>query len=244
MLLYKFVPTRQIAEIVSNGVFRFYDLTKYIAFEDETGRFDKDEGSISFPEAEWKKFPEKLPIGAFRGVQFKIIRSSPDHAYLSQYFVFCMSLNRETPAIGDSKFAVELSSDIFDVFQMFLTGSDKDGRKFFTHRKVEYYDIQQHPRHFGDEQCREIFLKHKCFSYQQEYRAAFFVNDIFFKKVLLEPIIIESEIFEQDGKKMDFNLKFSVSAGVDEECFRYIEIDVAEFTRNILKEPFAVITLK
>ena len=42
MLLYKFVPTHQIAEIVSNGVFRFYDLTKYVAFEDETGRFDEE----------------------------------------------------------------------------------------------------------------------------------------------------------------------------------------------------------
>ncbi len=40
MLLYKFVPTQEIAKQVAAGVFRFYELTKYVKLEDDTGRAD------------------------------------------------------------------------------------------------------------------------------------------------------------------------------------------------------------
>ena len=67
-ILYKFTTNTEIAKQISLGVYRFYELTKYIKMEDQTGRADSAEGSITFPKEEHYQYPEKLPIGSFRGV--------------------------------------------------------------------------------------------------------------------------------------------------------------------------------
>ncbi|RDE19419.1 hypothetical protein DV711_11015 [Motiliproteus coralliicola] len=238
MKLYKFTPSLEIAERISVGIFRFYELTKYIKMEDEVGRSDSEECSVGFPRKEYEAFPEKLPTGSFRGIEFKCIRSGNDEEYIKQYFVFCMSTKSDEKAIGDSKYIVELYKDNFDLFMQLLNepyedSKNPDGRKFFSHGEVEYYDIHNHPKPIVGEFWREVYLKHAEFEYQSEYRAAFFVSDHFFNRVRDNPMVIEKKIYHKDKAPMDFNLELYVQSGIDDEGWRFLEIDISKFAANI-----------
>lgn len=246
MKLYKFSPSLEIAEKISVGIFRFYELTKYIKIEDEVGRSDSKECSVSFPPGEYEKFPEKLPTGSFRGVEFKCISAGNDEEYIKQYFVFCMSTKKDGTAIGDSKYAVELYKDNFDLFMQLLNepykdAENPDGRKFFSHGEVEYYDIHNHPKPIVGEFWREVYLKHTEFKYQNEYRAAFFVSDHFFNRIMGNPMVIEKKIYAKDKKPMDFNLELYVQSGVDNEGWRFLEIDISKFATKISPESSKII---
>lgn len=248
MRLFKFVPTQAIAQQISNGVYRFYELIKYKRLEEDTGRSDFAEGSVSFTENEIKCFPKKLPIASFNGVEFSCASFAPDEDYLRQYFVFCMSTQNDGRAIGDSRYAVQLDVDIFGLFEMLLPtpagrNTEVRGTKFFSHGRVEYYDIHKHPTPIGDDQWREVYLKHSSFAYQYEYRAALFASNHFFERVGTKPMLAERSIFDVNGNKMDFNLKLLIRSGVDEAGWRYVEYDVSEFQANLLKEPSPVLTL-
>ena len=50
VLLYKFTTSLDIAKQISVSIFRFYELVKYIKIEDNAGRSDINECSITFPE--------------------------------------------------------------------------------------------------------------------------------------------------------------------------------------------------
>lgn len=240
-MLYKFTPELDIAKKISIGIFRFYELTKYIKIEDKVGRSDPAECSVSFPPKEYENFPEKLPIGSFRGVEFKCITTGCDEEYIKQYFVFCMSTEMNSDTIGDSKYVVELQRDNFECFMQFLNPEKEDhknqeGTYFFSHGEVEYYNIHNHPKPLIGSRWREVFLKHSDFTYQNEYRAAFFVSDSFFERTSERPDIIEYKIFTKDKKPMGFNLKICLSSGIDDEGWRYVELDVSEFASNISSE--------
>jgi hypothetical protein len=244
--LYKFTPSLDIAEKISVGIFRFYELTKYIKIEDEVGRSDSAECSVSFPSEEYEKFPEQLPTGSFNGVEFKCISAGKDEEYIKQYFVFCMSTKRDEKAIGDSKYAVELYKDNFDFFMQFLnepyeSAENPDGRKFFSHGEVEYYDIHNHPTLIFGEFWREVYLKHAAFKYQSEYRAAFFASDLFFNRTMDAPMVIEKKIYTADKEPMDFNLELYVQSGIDDEGWRFLEIDISTFASNISPESSKII---
>jgi hypothetical protein len=248
MLLYKFVPSENIARQVSFGVYRFYELTKYRKIEEDTGRTDLFEGAVTFTDAERQGFPEKLPLASFNGVKFGCASFSPDDDYLRQYFVFCMSTRNNGQAIGDCQLAVELDTDIFALFEMLLQppevyGADTGGIKFFSHGPVEYYDIHNHPAPIERRQWREAYLKHSAFSYQHEYRAALFASEHFFERVGKMPMLMERRIFDAGKNKMDFNLKVRIGSGVDEAGWRYVEFDVSEFQANLLPQPCPVLVL-
>ncbi len=53
--------------------------------------------------------------------------------------------------------------------------------------------------------------------------------------------VIEKKIFTQDKEPMDFNLKLHVRSGVDNDGWRYLEIDVSEFAANISPESSKII---
>ena len=184
MKLYKFTPSLEIAEKISVGIFRFYELTKYIKVEDEVGRSDPNECSVSFPPKEYEKHPKKLVTGSFRGVEFKCISARNDEEYIKQYFVFCMSTRMDERAIGNSRYVIELHKDNFDLFMRLLNEpfenrSNPEGRQFFSHGEVEYYNINKHPKPFVGNMWREVFVKHSGYDNQNEYRAAFFASDHF-----------------------------------------------------------------
>lgn len=244
MKLYKFTPSLEIAKKISIGVFRFYELTKYIKIEDEVGRSDSAECSINFPPEEYGKFPEKLPLGSFNGVEFRCISIGNDEEFIKQYFVFCMSTKRDEKAIGDSKYAVELYKDNFDLFMQLINESyeeskSPDGRKFFSHGEVEYYDIHNHPKPIVGEFWREVYLKHADFKYQGEYRAAFFASDPLFNQIINNPMVIEKKICVKDKKPM--KLELYIQSGVDGEGWRFIEIDISTFAANISPESSKII---
>lgn len=248
MKLYKFTPSLEIAEKISVGIFRFYELTKYIKIEDEVGRSDPEECSVSFPQREYEKFPEKLPTGSFKGVEFKCISTSNDEGYIKQYFVFCMSTKKDKKAIGDSKYVVELCKDNFDLFMLLLNApfadsENPEGRQFFSHSEVEYYDIHNHPKPIVGSMWREVYLKHIDFKYQSEYRAAFFASDYFFNRVMVNPMVIEKKVFTKDKKPMGFNLELYVQSGIDVEGWRFLEIDISKFAANISPEPSRIIVV-
>ena len=155
MLLYKFTNTPEIARQLSIGIFRFYELTKYIKMEDSVGRSDPAECSVSFPEEEYRLFPDQIPIASFNGVEFKCISMQPGDDHIKQYFVFCMSTIIDDAVMGDSKYVVELSTDMFETFEMVLCPPENahlnaNGYKFFSHAPVAYYDIHQHPTLLGE----------------------------------------------------------------------------------------------
>lgn len=246
MLLYKFVPTVEIAGQVANGVYRFYELTKYRKLEENTGRSDPSEGSLSFPNTEIQRNPDALPIGSFNGIEFSCVSVSLDDDYLSQYFVFCVSIERSESAIGGCKYMVELDTDIFDVFEMLLPtptlpGGNPDGKKFFSHAPVEYYDINNHPSPMEGEAWKEVYIKHNKFSNQREYRAAMFISEKYFAKAGADPLIYRRHGLDKAGNPLD--VKLSVSSGTDEAGWRYLELDVSEFQRAILPEPIGFSTL-
>lgn len=246
MKLYKFTPSLDIAKKISIGIFRFYELTKYIKIEDDVGRSDSAECSVSFPPDEYEKFPEQLPTASFNDIEFKCIRAGSDEKYIKQYFVFCMSKNRDEKAIGDSRYAVELQKDNFDFFMQFLNepyedSENSDGRKFFSHGEVEYYDIHNHPKPIVGEFWREVYFKHAKFEHQSEYRAAFFASDHFFNRTMGNPMVIEKKIYSKDKKPIDFSLELYVKSGVDDEGWRFLEIDISTFAANISSESSKII---
>lgn len=240
MLLYKFVPTAEIAEQVARGVFRFYELTKYIKIEEKTGRSDPSEGSLSFTDDEASNFPEALPIGSFKGIEFSCISVSPSEDYLSQYFVFCVSTKKNTSAIDGCKYSIKLDTDIFNLFELLLptpplpAGND-GGLKFFSHAPVEYYDIHNHPARMDGEVWKEAYIKHSEFSYQSEYRAAMFVSDQFFAKAGTRTLIYRTPARDGSGNPLD--LKLLIQSGTDEFGWRFLELDISEFQSAILPQP-------
>ena len=248
MLLYKFSPNIEIAKELSIGIFRFYELTKYINIEDKMGRSDPEECSVSFPKVEYEAFPESLPIGSYKGIEFKCISTGNDKEYIKQYFVFCMSTSMNEKAIGDSKFAVELYQDNFDLFMQLLNEpfentTNPDGYQFFSHGKVEYYNIHNHPKSLAGNRWHEVFVKHSTFDYQKEYRAAIFASDSFFGRISNKPMVIEKRILTKNKEPMNFNLKLSLKSGIDSDGWRYIEVDVSEFAANITSEDSKIIEL-
>lgn len=242
VLLYKCVPNQDIALQISKGIFRFYELTKYRKLEEQTGRSDPSEGSFSFPEGEYEKFPHKLPVASFRGVEFLCISASPDDDYLSQYFVFCVSTQSSESAIDGCRYAVELDTDIFDVFGMLLPNPANDrGAKFFSHAHIEYYDTHHHPDKFNGENWKEAYIKHRQFSYQNEYRASMFVSNKYFDRARTTPIIYRRAARDSEGKPLD--LKLVIKSGIDDGGWRYLELDISEFQAELLAEPFSIRSL-
>lgn len=248
MPLYKFVPTQEIANQVAAGLFRFYELTKYVKLEEDTGRADAAEGSISFPDDGTPDFVAKLPTGSFKGVEFQCERIRLSDDYLGQFFVFCMSTDKTELAIGDCKFAVELDTDIFSLFEMVLNTGElapeaNGGEKFFSHGAVDYYDIDNHPASIEKERWREVYVKHSNFGHQEEYRSALKAPDTFFDRTNATPWVLERPIFgSSDRTRLPFNFKLEFRSGVDDAGWRYVEFDVSEFQANIIGEPSTIIT--
>jgi len=242
-MLYKFTTSPEIARCISIGIFRFYELTKYIKIEDCVGRADSNEGSLTFPEEEHTKHPEKLPTATFNGVEFKCISVSFNEEYIRQYFVFCMSTVMNASVIGDSTHVIELSEDIFETIEMLLSNQqneqNKSGLKIFSHGPVEYYNINRHPTPYGQEKWREVYIKHSKFEHQHEYRSAIFSSDQLFETLKRESLVIARPIYK-NGKRMHFDLKVSAASGTDYDGWRYIELDISEFAANLLNEPCKV----
>lgn len=248
MLLYKFVPTQEIANQVAKGVFRFYELKKYLKIEENTGRADAAEGSISFLDDGSLDFIRKLPTASFNGIEFQCQSISLSQDYLEQFFVFCMSTEKTKPAIGDCKFAVELDTDIFSTFEKFLNTGElalerTGGEKFFSHGRIDYYDIDNHPPSIENEKWREIYTKSSSFCCQKEYRAVLKASDTFFQRTKTTHWFLERAIFKSsDGSRLPFNFKLEIRSGVDVEHWRYLEFDVSEFQTNIFGNPSEIIT--
>lgn len=241
MKLYKFTTSLEVAESISRGVFRFYELVKYIQVEDGVGRSDLNEGGICFTDDECVQSPEKVPMGSLNGVEFKVQRMALSEEYIEQYFVFCMSTGMNENAIGDASHVVELNKDIFETFELLLVDEKNEGvsvenTKVFTHALVEYYDINKHPRPFGVEKWREIYLKRSEFTYQKEYRAAFFATSPIFEEIKCKPVTLKLPIYDADGGRMPFDLKLHISAAVDSDGWRYFEFDLSEFSDKLTKE--------
>ena len=158
-----------------------------------------------------------------------------------------MSAAKSERAIGDAKFAVELDTDCFEMFDRFLhefySFNPDKGERIFSHGAVEYYDIDNHPRPFGDERWREVYIKHARFSYQQEYRAALFVSDVFFDRTSKAPVVVRRKIFDENGTRRPYDLLFSLKSGVDPVGWRYVEIDVSEFQANLVGKPSIILSI-
>lgn len=243
-MLYKFTNSPEISRQISIGIFRFYELTKYIKMEDDAGRSDFNECAVSFTENEYRKHPERIPTASFKGVEFKCISIRPDDKYIGQYFVFCMSTVMEADVISDSTHVVELNENIFETFELLLTPRREnqlnvDGYKFFSHGTVEYYNIDKHPTPLGQDKWREIYIKHSEFQHQHEYRAALFVSDDFFDKVQHEPMVKARAIY-REGIRLDFDLKLVIQSGTDADGWRYIELDASEVSANLTDGPCRV----
>lgn len=242
-MLYKFTTSAEIARQVSVGIFRFYELTKYIKIEDHVGRSDPHECSISFNDTECIEHPEKIPTASFNGIEFKCVSMRPDEKYISQYFVFCMSTVMNADVIGDSTHVVELNTDTFETFELLLCNSTVTKKhKLFSHDHVEYYDIHNHPIPFGQEIWREVYVKHSDFKSQHEYRAALFVSEHFFEKNRNAPTTIARPIF-QNNVRMAFDLKISMRSGIDPNGWRYIELDISEFSANLTPLPCKIMEI-
>lgn len=248
-LLYRYVAELPVVEAVARGVYRFYELTKYIKMEDEHGRSDSAEGAVTFPEEEYISNPEKLPLASYNGVEFHCISMGVDEGYLSQYFVLCMSTEKAETVMDDSKYRVEMHRDQFELLATLLNPpddapGDPHGRKFFSHGPVEYYDINNHPTPIPGQWWKEVYVKHRRFAHQHEYRAAFFINDSAFKRISDESEVIRQTIYHKDGTPMDFDLELHFRAGRDPEGWRYIEIDTSEFAEKIGAGPSNIFELE
>ncbi len=249
MQLYKFVPTLEIAKQVSEGVFRFYELLKYIKLEEDTGRSDGTEGSVSFTDDGIKGFIDKLPTASLEGIDFQCESTSLPDELLQQYFVFCMSTAKTEAVIGDCSFAVELETDYFETFGMVLnetvTGVADGGQRFFSHDTVEYYDIDNHPASIEDSHRREVYVKQSSFEYQQEYRAALFAPGFLFDGISKMPMLINRAVYDNESKqRMPFNLEFLLRSGVDECGWRYMENDVSKFQANLVGKQNKILTFE
>jgi hypothetical protein len=241
--LYKWLPSESLAKIVAGGVFRFYELQKYIGMEDQqsqggeddSGRADIMEGSIGFEKEEVKAFPEKLMAVIFTpqsgdSVVMRCSSIKRDRSFFSQYFVFCVTKSSKR-AIKDCTYAVVLGDDIFDLFEKLFDELLEDGRKMFSHGEVLYYDIHNHPSNISNEMWKEVFYKHSKFSPQEEYRAAMFIPADHFDRIVIEG---EKKILEisKDGKKIDYEVEIKLRAGLDSEGWKYIEIDASDIHRK------------
>ncbi len=247
--LYKWLPSDSLAKIVAGGVFRFYELQKYIGMEagqsndgeDTLGRADAMEGSIGFEKEEVKSFPEKLMKVVFTpqgGDPFTMHCSSikRDGGFLGQYFVFCVTKSSKR-AIKDCPYAVVFGDDIFNLFEQLFDELMEGGRRRFSHGAVLYYDIHNHPKNISKEMWKEVFYKHSKFKPQEEYRAAMLISNNHFDKIVREG---EKRILEvsKDGKKIDCKVEIQLRAGSDFDGWRYIEIDASDIHRKLnLPEP-------
>lgn len=244
MLIYKFVPTIDIAKKVSIGVFRFYELVKYIKLEkDGAGRADLAEGSVSFPDDGTLTFLKKLPTASFNGIEFQCQDFRLSEEYLRQYFIFSMSTEITSPAI--CKFAVDLNTDCFATLDQFLHKHYRvvpgGGNRMFSHGAIDYYDIDNHPKSIERNRWREVYVKHSSFAHQKEYRAALFVSETFFERTTKTPMLVEHEINAPNGESLPFNLKSILRSGIDEAGWRYVEFDVSEFQANLVGEPSTIV---
>ena len=55
------------------------------------------------------------------------------------------------------------------------------------------------------------------------------------------PMVIEKKIYSKDKKPMGFNLELYVQSGVDDEGWRFLEIDISTFAANISPESSNII---
>ena len=248
-LLYRYVAELPVAEAIARGVYRFYELTKYMKMEDEQGRSDSAEGAVTFPEEEYISNPEKLPVASYNGVEFHCISMGVDEEYISQYFVLCMSTEASETLLGDAKYRVDIHHDQFELLSDLLNPSDdapgdRDGRKFFSHGPVEYYDIDNHPTPIPGQRWKEVYVKHRRFAHQHEYRAAFFINDSAVERISNQSEVIRRAIRHTDGSPMGFDLEFHRRAGRDSEGWRYIEIDTSEFAEKVGVKPGRIVELE
>ena len=248
-LLYRYVAELEVAEAISRGIYRFYDLTKYMNLEDDHGRLDDAECSVTFLAEEYESSPETLPVASFKGVEFHCISIKPDEEYISQYFVICMSTEVSESVVGNSKYRIDIHRDQFELLSDFLNlsddpRSDSDGRKFFSHGPVEYYDIDNHPTPIHNERWKEVYVKHRRFMHQREYRAAFFINASAFERVCNVGEVIRRTIILKDGRNAELELEFHVRAGRDVDGWRYIEIDTSEFVEKINADPGCIVELE
>lgn len=245
-ILYRYVADSKVAQAIAHGVYRFYDLTKYMKMEDEYGRADSSECSVAFPEEEYESAFEKLPVAKIKGFEFHLISLQPDDDYISQYFALCMSTEASEAVIGDSKYRVDIRRDQFELLSDLLNpidGSrmDSDGRKLFSHGPVEYYDVNNHPSPMYDQRWREVYLKHRRFMHQQEYRAALLIAASRFDSICEHGGVVRDTLHQKDGTHLD--LEFQVRAGRDPDGWRYIEIDTSEFAESINLTPGCVVKL-
>ena len=248
-LLYRYVAELEVAQAIASGIFRFYELTKYMKMEDEHGRADGSECSVTFPEKEYASAPEKLPVASLDGIEFHCISIQPDEAYISQYFVLCMSTEATENVLGDSTYRVDIHRDHFETLSLLLntsddSGGDSDGLRFFSHGLVEYYDIDNHPTPIPNERWKEVYVKHRRFMHQHEYRAAFFINDSAVERISNQSEVIRRAIRHTDGSPMGFDLEFHRRAGRDSEGWRYIEIDTSEFAEKVGVKPGRIVELE
>ena len=248
-ILYRYVAELEVAQVISQGIHRFYDLTKYMKIEDEHGRSDSAEGAVTFPEEEYISNPEKLPVASYNGIEFHCISMRVNEEYLSQYFVLCMSTEASESVLSDSKYRVEIHRDEFETLSLFMNPSvsshdDNHGLKFFSHGPVEYYDIDNHPAPIPNERWKEVYVKHRRFMHQHEYRAAFFINDSAVERISNQSEVIRRIIYLRDGRNTELELKFHFRAGRDDDGWRYIEIDTSDFRANLNLKPARITELE
>jgi len=248
-LVYRYLSDLTVAQSIARGVLRFYELTKYLKMEDSLGRRDDAECAVSFPEEEYRTQPEKLPVASFKGIQFHCISTGVDQEYVSQYFVLCTSTPGANRAIGDGRYRVELHRDQFDLLSQLLNPStkpylDQDGRKLFSHGPVEYYDIDHHPAPIPKDRWKEVFLKHRTFAHQREYRAALFLSKQTFDRTREGGAEIRRAVHHPETReRMPFDLVFSVRAGLDHDGWRYVEIDTSAFREHLGLDPAVIVDL-
>ncbi|MGR5213361.1 hypothetical protein ACPV4A_22710 [Vibrio rotiferianus] len=237
MNLYKYVPEEVVAKSISSGVFRFYELLKYIAIEDDSGRADVSECSVNFPRHEWENDPQALPVLYIGDVKVQYTGISPSKEHISQYFVFCSSFERTDEAILDTKFMVEFDANVFDIFEFVLKdfqgNLQNENLKIFSHGKVNYYSLNKPPETKLKSSWQEVYLKHQDYSHQNEYRAALCIPNFMFDIAVEETTHRRFEINDKAGEPLDFDLTVDIRGGIDNSGWRYIEIDISEFAKHI-----------
>ncbi|RZV19726.1 hypothetical protein EOJ41_10210 [Vibrio alginolyticus] len=237
MKLYKYVPEDVVAKSISSGVFRFYELLKYIAIEDGVGRADTSECSVNFPRHEWENDPQALPVLYIGDVKVHYTGISPSKDHISQYFVFCSSFERTDNAILDTRFMVEFDANVFDIFEFVLKGFQghlqNENLKIFSHGKVKYYSLKEPPETKLKSSWEEVYLKHQDYSHQNEYRAALCIPDFMFDIASEETTHLSFNINDIDGEPLDFDLTVDIRGGIDNSGWRYIEIDISEFAKHV-----------
>jgi len=247
MLLHKLTNDQKIAESISRCVFRYYELIKYKNIEDNYGRTDASEGSITSHDSEISSHHAKMPIGSFDGIEFHISKMSFDDDYLRQYFVFCLSTDDSTDVMGDCNYVVDIESDIFECIEILLPTPDcrekSEGYKLFSHGLVEYYDIHNHT-HTESQRWRDAYLKHSTFAFQREYRSSLFVSDTFFERSRKQPLTYQRRIRSLSGQYYSFPIKINIRSGIDSFGWRYIEVDMSEFQKNFSSSTLTIRKLK